>query len=190
MSSRNYDFRKDNAPLFSGYDAKAKIRSILADEKTLFVKVQSTGLAPCARVLSLTLMDAAGGWTQRFVNPGFRITEETEKYTGITAEDAESWDSWEKGVAPDIHQLFGGRRIAGWSVGFDIRVINREQTLIAAPDVLFEISGACDCMELYSGAIGKDTRFTKFADAIGKAAPIDPVAYLDELIALLKRVSA
>lgn len=188
--SRNYNFKEVNAPMLRGEDAKAKIRDILADEKTLFVKVQSTGLGPCARVLSLTLMDAAGGWTQRFVNPGFRITEETEKYTGITAEDAEGWDSWEKGVAPDIARLLGGRRIAGWSVRFDISVINREQMLIAAPDASIGAYGACDCMELYSGAIGKDTRFTKFADAIGKAAPIDPVAYLEELIALMKRVSA
>ena len=118
------------------------------------------------------------------------IPEETTKYTGITAEDAASWESWEKGVAPDIAELFGGRTIAGWNVGFDAGIVNREQMFIAAPNAFEDVAGIWDCMELYSGAIGKDTRFSKFAEAIGKAAPTDPVAYLEELVDLLKRVSA
>lgn len=188
--SRNYNFKEVNTPMLRGEDAKAKIRDLLADEGTLFIKTQTTGLGKDARILTLTLMDAAGGWTQRLVNPGFQITDETTKYTGITAEDAESWESWEEGVAPDVAELFSGRTIAGWNVGFDTGIVNREQMFIAAPNAFEGVAGIWDCMELYSGAIGKDTRFSKFAEAIGKAAPADPVAYLEELIDLLKRVSA
>lgn len=188
--SRNYNFKEVNAPMLRGEDAKAKIRDLLTDEGTLFIKTQTTGLGKDARILTLTLMDAAGGWTQRLVNPGFQITEETTRYTGITAEDIEEWSSWEKGVAPEIAELFKGRMIAGWNVGFDTAAINREQMLISAPNAFEGVLGVWDCMELYSGAIGKDTRFKKFADAIGKAAPVSPIEYLEELIDLLKRVSA
>ena len=188
--SRNYDFGKVNAPMLRGEEAKKEIRRLLSDDDVRFLKVQTTGLGEDSRVLTLTLMNPSGGWVQHYVNPGVAITDEITGFTGITEEDLEDCDTWEKSLAPHLQMLFPGYVIAGWNISFDIAAIRREQKLIGAPDPFQGTKGIWDVMELYSGAIGKDTRFSRFAAALGKKAPVDPRDYLDEMIELLKRVSA
>ena len=182
-----YDYRRVNAPYPQGDEAKKEIKRILADENTLFIKVQTTGLDKTARVLTVTLMTADGHWTKRCFNPGMELTEDTERYTGISNGEAASWDSWESG-ALDITAMLNGRAIIGWNVGFDADAIKREMLRINAPNPFADAASVCDAMELYSGAIGRETRFMKFVDAIGRKAPIDPEEYLEAEIELLKAV--
>ena len=183
-----YDYRRVNAPYPQGDEAKKEIKRILADENTLFIKVQTTGLDKTARVLTVTLMTADGHWTKRCFNPGMELTEDTERYTGITNEEAASRDSWESS-ASDIAEMLRGRAIVGWNIGFDTDAVKREMTRINAPNPFAYAESVCDAMELYAGAIGRETRFMKFAEAIGKKAPIDPEEYLEAEIELLKKVA-
>ena len=84
--------------------------------------------------------------------------------------------------------MLNGRAIVGWNVGFDTDAIKREMTRINAPNPFANTASVCDAMELYSGAIGRETRFMKFADAIGRKAPVDPEEYLEAEIELLRTV--
>ena len=189
---RRYNFKKVNEPILRDDVAKEKIQKLLADDSTLFIKTQTTGLGDDARVISLTLMRRDGGWEKHTFNPDFPISEETERYTGLTKETVAESPTWaESDVSKVIADTLGGCRITGWNVDFDVRAIRREQKMVAPEDDPFAfVVSISDMMELYSGLMGKETRFTKLAVALGKAAPVDPVEYLEAVIDLMRRVSA
>lgn len=180
--------RNDERPHLMGDEARARIRNLLSWDSTLFVKVQTTGLGSDAEVLTLTLMDASGSWTQRAARPCAPISPETTLYTGVTQEDADRWDRWSEGIAPDIAGLFSSRILAGWNVSFDLKAIASEQSRIGAPDPASAAYGTADMMELYCGAAGLDTRFLGLAKALGRKPPVDPVEYLEAEIELLRRI--
>ena len=189
---RRYNFQKVNEPILRDEVAKEKIQKLLEDDRALFIKAQTTGLGDDARVISLTLMRGDGGWEKHTFSPGFEITDETVKYTGLSKEEVAESPTWaESEVSRVIADLLGGCRITGWNVDFDVRALRREQKMVTPEDDPFAfVTGISDVMELYSGAIGRDTRFTKLSVALGKAAPVDPVEYLEAVIDLMRRVSA
>ena len=187
--------RDDSAPRYGAEEARETLRKLLGDARTLFLKVQTTGLGDDARVLTLTLMTPDRHWTQRMVNPQMALTEDTVRYTGVTQDDVDGWDIWANGVADDLPGLIYGHVVAGWNVWFDIKAVRREQARCGAPDPVEaadrdgrRLVMPVDAMELASAAMGRESRFWKLADALGHPAPISPVDYLESVIGLLEGV--
>ena len=179
---------KKNRPALMGTEAKARIRELLEDSGTMFLKVQTTGVGADARIISLTLMDTFGGFSRFVFNPGFDIEPITEKLTGLRNENlknAGTWTEWQD----DLKDAFSkATTLVAWNVDFDRARIEYEQ--LSASAVIEDVVGDCsfvDAMELFSGAVGKDTKFTKLASALGHPVSVDPVEYLLEVRQLLER---
>ena len=188
---RAYGRKKANAPMLRGDEAKARIRWLLESDRTLFLKVQTTGLDDSARVISLTLASLGGRYEKHIVNPGFDIPDETEDYTGLPRELVSDGRTWKEGLAGEIADILEGYAVVGWNIGFDARAIRHEQELaIPGDDPFRTVLDMADAMELYSGAIGKDTRFTRLSEAIGHTPPRESIAYLEAVMDALRRVSA
>ena len=175
-------------PALMGAEAKARIRELLEDSGTRFLKVQTTGVGADARIISLTLMDTFGGFSRFVFNPGFDIEPITEKLTGLrndVLKNGMSWAEWHD----ELKDAFSkAKTIVAWNMSFDRAKIENEQLLASA--VIEDVVGDCsfvDAMELFSGAVGKDTKYTKLMNALGHPTPVDPVENLLEVRQLLER---
>ena len=167
---------------------KSLIRELIDSKDTLLLKVQTTGLKDDAKIISLTLMDTAGGFSRYIVDPGFDVSPLTEKLTGLGNRIVRNGMSW-----GDYQEIFQGefskaRSIIAWNVDFDLKMIGAEQARIGKTmdDMATGIT-FYDAMELYAASIGLETKYVKFATALGHPAASDSVEYLQDVLSVLER---
>lgn len=101
---------------------------------TLILDTETTGVSGEDRVVELSIIDTEGTCVYSCMfNPGMPMPEEASAVNGITDEMLADKPTFAM-QAPSIAMILRGKRIAGWNVPFDARMLRNEFIRLGMPE--------------------------------------------------------